>query len=453
MQTSDPGSLGHKSRSLRAAIGGTIAGQVVEWYDYLLYAYVATEIAKTYFPTHSQEASLLAALAAFGLAFVVRPIGGVFFGHLSDRIGRTRILAIIVILMSVATTLFGVIPSFDSIGVWAPILVVAIRLVQGFSAGGETSSVMVLVTEYAPARRRCFYLAFLTIGVAISAMLAAGITGLVSAVAGADAYEAWAWRIPFWLAVPLGLVGLFLRLRLAETPVFDEIKEKGEVLKLPVLTALRRYKTRIPRLIIFFGANAVVSYYLLGFLPSYLVTTGGLTKTQASVVSVVGWLAVGLAALAFGYLTDVYGRRFIRRVSLGLILIVSVPAIALASVGNFGLAVVALLLLALAYGASQIATYTANTELFDADVRASAGGLSYNIAYVAFGGTAPIVGTYLGQLAGPYAAGGYPVLIAAIAFIAISGMPETKPTPSLDESLHLPDGGNKVPYSTTPPRS
>lgn len=420
---------------MRRAVVGMMAGQAVEWYDYLLYGYVATIIATTYFPTHSSQASLLAALGAYGLSFVIRPVGGVFWGHLSDRIGRTRVLALTVTVMSIATALFGVIPSYQSIGIWAPVLVVVVRLIQGFSAGGEATGVTTLIVEYSPARRRGFYLGFCTVGLSIACILAAGITSGLSAIVGTQVFEAWAWRIPFWIAAPLGLTALYLRWKVEETPVFKEVIAKGGVHKLPILVALRRYKSRIPLLIVFFGANATVAYYLGGFLPSYLQTTGGLTRTQASVGLVICYVALGVLSVGFGYLADLRGRRFIRLLSLGMIIVFAIPSIFFASTGQFGLAVLGLMLLVVGYAANQIATYTAATELYDPDVRASAAAFSYNAAYIIFGGTAPIIGTALSGSAGVYAVGGYLVLLGVAALLAVIRMPETQPKSSIDDSI------------------
>jgi MFS transporter, MHS family, proline/betaine transporter len=257
-------------RTLHRAIGASALGNLMEWYDYGVYGYAAVIIGRVFFPSHSTTAALLSSFGVLAVSFVVRPFGGLFFGPLGDRIGRQRVLATTIIMMAVATFVIGVLPSYDTIGIWAPILLVLARLVQGFSTGGEYGGAATFMAEYSPDRRRGFFTSFLEMGTLAGYALGAAFVSVLAAVLSNDAMESWGWRLPFLLALPLGLVGLYLRLKLEDTPVFRELAESGNVSHSPLRETVVGHWRSILSLIGVVILLNVADYTLLTYMPSYL---------------------------------------------------------------------------------------------------------------------------------------------------------------------------------------
>jgi MFS family permease len=215
------------SNLLRRAITASALGNATEWFDYGIYAYGLTYISAALFPGSTAEATLFA-LATFAISFLVRPLGGLFWGPLGDRLGRKYVLALTIIMMSVATLLVGLLPTYASIGLWAPVLLIVLRLVQGFSTGGEYGGAATFMAEYAPDKKRGFCGSFLECatlaGFSLGALLMLGCSFLL----GNEAMHAWGWRLPFLIAAPLGLIGFYLRARMEDTAVFLELEQSAE---------------------------------------------------------------------------------------------------------------------------------------------------------------------------------------------------------------------------------
>ncbi|MGP3775364.1 MFS transporter [Streptomyces sp. SDT5-1] len=421
--------------SLKRVVAAGVAGHVAEWYDYLLYGYVATTIAAQFFPSGNSSAGLLATFATFALSFVARPVGAIIFGHFGDRIGRTKTLSATVTLITVSTVGIGLIPSHETIGFWAPALLVVARILQGISAGGELTGGTSLIVEYAPVNRRGFLLGFLSVGLAIAAVLASGFIALMSTLLSPEAFNSWGWRVPFWAAAPIGLVGLYIRLRIEDTPAFNAAKAANRTVRVPIVNALRSQGRRIAVLIPFFGANAVANYYLSAFYPTFMVTNGALKTEQSLLANLFAFALMGAVAPAFGYLADRAGRKTLRATACLLLGVFAFPTIMLAASGVFSLAIGGLLLLGLANAAFNVAAYLTLTELFHVETRYTSGGVAYNLGYAIFGGTAPLVGTTLVSAVGSMAPAGYAVAFGALGLLVALSLPETRqrhdsPTPT-----------------------
>src|SRR5690606_32378772 len=214
--------------AVRRAIAASSIGNMTEWLDYGLYAYGVSFISAAIFPGSTEQATLFA-LATFAISFLVRPLGGLFWGPLGDRVGRKTVLAITILMMAAATLGVGLVPTYDAIGFWAPVLLIALRLVQGFSTGGEYGGAATFMAEYAPDRRRGFFGSFLEFGTLTGFSLGTGVMLGFQLALSDDAMMSWGWRVPFMLALPMGLIGLYMRNKLEDTPVFQELEERGEV--------------------------------------------------------------------------------------------------------------------------------------------------------------------------------------------------------------------------------
>jgi MFS transporter, MHS family, proline/betaine transporter len=259
-----------EEQAAKKAVTAGAIGNFVEWYDYSVYGFFATVIASQFFPSDDPVASLLATFAVFAVAFFMRPVGAFVFGHYGDTVGRRNTLAAAIILMGIATLTIGVLPSYAQIGVLAPILLVGARLLQGFSAGGEWSGSAAFMVEYAPENRRGLYGSWQQFSIVAGLLVGSGMGALLSVVLSEDALNAWGWRIPFILGMVVALVGLYLRLRIEDTPAFRIIEEKEEVTEAPVKESFTAHGGESITAIGFTVAWTVAYYILLTYMPTYV---------------------------------------------------------------------------------------------------------------------------------------------------------------------------------------
>jgi len=371
--------------TVRRAVAASAIGNATEWYDYGVYAYVAVEIGKNFFPG---EYATLGALLVFAVSFILRPLGGLVWGPLGDRLGRTRVLATTIILMCGATFLVGVLPNYASIGIWAPILLILLRVIQGFSTGGEYGGAATFMAEYAPDRRRGFWGSFLEFGTLAGFTLAVIVVYASEAIVGADAMQAWGWRIPFMLALPLGAIGLYLRTRMDETPCFKELEapdESGGAVALKdLVTEFWRPVLQLFGLVI---ALNVINYTLLAYMPTYLQGTIGLDSTSTDLLVIIGQVAMMIVIPFAGGLSDRIGRKPCWWISLVGIFVLAIPMFMLMKV-SLAWAIVGFTVLGLIY-VLQLGTISATfPAMFPTHVRYTGMAASYNIATALFGGTA-----------------------------------------------------------------
>ncbi|WP_051330224.1 MFS transporter [Niveispirillum irakense] len=415
------------SATLHRAIGASAMGNATEWFDYGIYAYGVTYISAALFPGDLEQAVLFA-LATFAISFLVRPLGGLFWGPLGDRMGRKSVLALTILLMSGATLCVGLIPSYDSIGYWAPTLLVLLRMIQGFSTGGEYGGAATFMAEYSPDDRRGFFGSFLEFGTLAGFSLGAGLMLGFSLLLGEQAMYEWGWRVPFLIAAPMGLIGMYLRSRIEDTPVFREAEAAAEAAerRAPGLGELARRHWR-PLLVVggLVVALNVVNYTLLSYMPTYLQRRIGLTHDQALIVPIIGMLFMMVFLPFAGRLSDKVGRRPLWKFSLIGLLVLVVPLYMLMSQGLMG-AIVGFVLLGLLY-VPQLATISATfPALFPTQVRFAGFAIAYNISTSLFGGTAPVIGSGLIDLTGNELMPAFYMMLAClVGLVALRFMPET----------------------------
>lgn len=407
----------------RRALLGSAVGSTIEWYDYFLYGTMAVAIFNVhFFPSEDPVVSSMLAFASFALAFVVRPIGGVIFSHIGDRIGRKKTLVITLTLMGVATMLMGVLPDYAAIGVAAPILLTLLRLVQGLALGGEWGGGLLLAVEYAPKGRRGLYGAVPQIGALAGLALGNIITIGARAVFPEEAFESFGWRVPFLLSGVLLVVGLWIRSRIDETPSFRKVREQGTTEKLPIATVLRHYWREV---LISTGAKFVETSTFFIFAT---FSIGYATSFGYDFGAVLGFVLAGSiigigGMLFYGSLSDRIGRK---KVFLGGSIAVAIfifPYMAMLSSGNLLLAGAAIILsfsiIWPTYG-SLIGTVLA--ENFAPEIRYTGASLGYQLGAAIVGGPAPLIATaLLAAFTGswiPVAL--FVVLCAAISFVSVS---------------------------------
>ncbi len=386
---------------LRRAVAASAIGNATEWFDYGVYAYGVSYISTALFPGSAQQATLFA-LAGFAISFLVRPFGGLFWGPLGDVLGRKAILALTILMMSGATVCIGLIPSYDSIGYAAPLLLALLRMVQGFSTGGEYGGAATFMAEYAPDHKRGFYGSFLEFGTLGGFSLGALLMLGCSLVLSDQAMRDWGWRLPFLVAALLGLVGFYLRWHMEETPVFQEIERTrsgkasaGMQLK-ALLSNCRKPLFALGGMVV---ALNVVNYTLLSYSPTYLQNTLGLTTQQALLVPIIGMLFMMVLLPFAGSLSDWAGRKPLWWVSLIGLFIAAIPLYHLMAM-NFAGATAGFALLGLLY-VPQLATISATfPAMFPTPVRFAGFAIAYNVSTSLFGGTAPLFNDWLVNLTG-----------------------------------------------------
>ncbi|OYX17068.1 MAG: MFS transporter [Sphingomonadales bacterium 32-67-7] len=412
---------------LRKAIAASAMGNATEWFDYGIYAYGVTYISAALFPGETEQATLFA-LATFAISFLVRPLGGLFWGPLGDRYGRKSVLAMTILLMSGATVCVGLIPSYQSIGFWAPLLLVLLRMIQGFSTGGEYGGAATFMAEYAPDDKRGFCGSFLEFGTLAGFSLGALLMLGFSLLLGEAAMHDWGWRFPFLIAGPMGLVGMYLRSRMEDTPVFREIEAQDQrepAASVEIRHLLTRYWRPLLEMSGLVVALNVVNYTLLSYMPTYLQRRISLTADQALIVPIIGMLFMMVLVPFAGALSDRVGRKPLWWFSLAGLFVMVVPLYMLMSTGMVG-AIVGFALLGLLY-VPQLATISATfPAMFPTHVRFAGFAIAYNVSTSLFGGTAPAFNSWLIGVTGDELVPAYVMMAAcAVGAVALRFTPET----------------------------
>ncbi|MFF0494546.1 MFS transporter [Nocardia sp. NPDC004068] len=362
-------------------------GNATEWYDYGVYAATAGYLTDAFFPGHL---GTLGTLLGFAISFLLRPLGGMVWGPLGDRVGRKAVLATTILLMAAATGLIGVLPTHASAGVWAPILLITLRVVQGFSTGGEYGGAATYIAESAQRERRGFFGSFLEFGTLAGFVGGSAVVLLCQVLLSDHAMDTYGWRIPFLLAVPLGLIGWYLRVRLSESPIFTEVAQDDNQPTGSLLTLVRDYHRELLTLGGLVVALNVVNYTLLAYQPTYLNKTIGLSDTTTTAMMLIGQLVIMLLLPLGGGLSDRIGRRPMWLVSLIGLAVLAVPMYWLMGQGT-GWAILGFVVLGVLY-VPQLSTISATfPAIFPTHVRYAGMALAYNVSTAAFGGTAPLV--------------------------------------------------------------
>ncbi|MFC5834463.1 MFS transporter [Nonomuraea insulae] len=420
-------SPGGTTAAQRRVLLGAGTGQFVEFYDFAIYGFSAVAIAKAFFPSENPVAGLLSVFAAYGVAFVARPLGGLFFGVLADRAGRRTVLYATLLCMGVATALIGLLPTHAAAGIIAPVLLVVCRLAQGFSAGGEAVGAPSFVLEHAPFERRGTWIGITIAASAATSVIALVIIMAISEAVSDTAYASWGWRVPFLLALPLSLIGIYIRRRTEESPVFQELQRDNAVEASPVRGSLRGNGVRLGQIFAVMALSGLGFYVLVGYFVTYLQTVVGMSLLQSLAANAVALLSFSVLLPIGGRLSDRFGRKPMLIIGAAAVAVVGLPAFMLVTSGSFGTAVIGQLLLAAALCTYGGGSYTFFVELLPAATRVTGAAISYNVAFALFGGTAPFVGTWLVDITGTAVAPGYYLVVVALAALAVAATtPETR---------------------------
>jgi len=388
---------------LKKAVTAAALGNAMEWFDFGVYGFVAFALGKVFFPDASPAVQTIAALGTFSVPFLVRPLGGVFFGLMGDRFGRQKVLSLTIIIMAISTFCIGLIPSYAAIGLWAPILLLLCKLAQGFSVGGEYTGAAIFVAEYAPDRRRGFLGSWLDFGSIAGFVLGAGLVVLLQSTLGEQAFLDWGWRVPFFVAGPLGLLGLYLRHAAEETPAFTEQLAKMEkedrdaVQERPSVSFREVFSKYRKALLVCIGMVLVtnITYYmLLTYMPTYLSSSLGYSEEHGVLIIVVVMIGMLFVQPVVGFFSDKVGRKpFLLTGSVGLLLL-ALPAYQFIGTDNTGLIFLGLLIIAVLLNCLTGVMASTLPALFPTRIRYSALASSFNVAII-IAGLTPTVAAWL----------------------------------------------------------
>lgn len=432
MQAQSPAMVGAApsaglSHEEKRVLWATLVGTAIEWYDFFIYAQAAALILAPLFlvglTSDKPGLAQILSYATLGISFLFRPLGAIVAGALGDRYGRKMVLVLTLILMGASTSLIGLLPTYAQIGAWAPLALVVLRILQGFSAGGEWGGAALLAVEHAPPGRRSLFGSFPQIGVPIGMLLATAVTLAITLAIGKDAYLAWGWRIPFLLSIALIVFGIVIRRRVEESPVFTDLRHRRKEASAPLKELIQGHGGRVLQAALIFMANNAAGYLLLAFLIGYGKKVLGFDTTQvlwASVAAAISWLA---STLLGGYLGDRIGR--IRTFTLGYVILAlwAIPMWFVFETHSLPLFFVGLLVLSLPLGLTYGPQAALYAEMFPAKVRYSGVAIGYALGAILGGAFAPMIAQAIMNAAGKaWPIGVYLIVLSIISLFVLLTM-------------------------------
>ena len=412
----------------------SLTGSSIEWFDYFLYGTAAALVFnKIFFPMVDPVIGLILSYLSFSLTFFIRPIGGVIFAHIGDRIGRKKTLVLTLSLMGSATVMIGLLPTYDQIGIWAPILLILMRIIQGMGIGGEWGGALLLAYEYAPEKRKGFFGSIPQAGVTIGMLMATFIVSLMTLFSEED-FLSWGWRIPFLLSSVLVLLGLWIRKDIDETPDFQKVKASGQVAKAPLRDTLKHHWREV---LIAAGLKVVETapfYIFSTFVVSYATTTLTYQKSQALEAVTLGALVATIMIPLMGLLSDKIGRQRMYATSVFILGLFIVPWFMLLNTGTtWGIVLATVIAFGVLWAPVTAVLGTLCSEIFSANVRYTGITLGYQLGAALAGGTAPLIATgLLAKYDGDWVpVAWYLAVTVAISLIAIFCASRVKRTPAV----------------------
>lgn len=419
---------------LKKAITAAALGNAMEWFDFGVYGFLAYILGQVFFSNASPSVQVVAALATFSVPFLVRPLGGVVFGLLGDKLGRQKVLSMTIVIMSLSTFCIGLIPSYATIGITAPILLLLAKLAQGFSIGGEYSGAATFVAEYSPDRKRGFMGSWLDFGSIAGFLIGAGLVVILSTLLGDAKFRDWGWRIPFFFALPLGVIGLYLRHALDETPTFQQQSESNEQRsekpsKITLKQILSQYWKSFMVCVGLVIVTNVTYYMLLTYMPSYLSHDLNYHSDHGVLLIIAIMIGMLFVQPMIGLISDKIGRKpFIIGGSVGL-LILAYPAFMMINSDNIGLIFLGLLILAILLNCFTGVMASILPAIFPTNIRFSALAIAFNISVLIAGATPTVAAWLVEETNNLYMPAYYLMVVAIVGLVTGLKMRETANQP------------------------
>lgn len=373
----------------------SISGNALEWYDFALYGYFASIIAKLFFPLQSEFASLMVTFGVFASGFIVRPVGGAIFGHIGDKYGRRSALIISIALITIPTALIGLLPTYQTIGLAAPIILTMLRLLQGIAVSGELTGSGAFLVESAPNKKRGLYGSLIMCSTYVGLLIGSGIGGLITIAFSQIQIESFAWRIPFLASFIFGLAAFLLRLKCEESQMFIRAERQNNLLQSPIKTTFVDYLPQSILIFLLSSSLAVAIYLLSGYLPTYFASQIGMSLKESMFVSFIGLVALSLLVPMMGLLSDKISRKSI--LGFGAFGFVVFPywIFKIASIGTLTSSISAEILIAIFLAPIAGTLMALLSETFPTNVRYTGISIAYNASMTVFGGTTPLIAIYL----------------------------------------------------------
>ncbi|OTG86156.1 MFS transporter [Acinetobacter sp. ANC 4558] len=400
-------------------------GNFMEWFDFAIYGYFAAVIGMLFFPSNAPGVSFLSALAVFAVGFVARPFGAALLGPIGDKLGRKVVLIITVFGMGVFTTLIGLLPSYASIGIWAPILLITFRFFQGMMVGGEWSSAGIFLVESAKQNRRALAASIITTTAGLAFLIGTATAAWINATLTEHELMTWGWRIPFILSLFMTIIALYIRRKLSDTPIFEELHKKGSVIE-----EQREYLSKREGFIVTFAFSALFGvslYYFITYMNNHLVKTVQLSPTISLIICSIALIFYVIFNPLVALALDKFGRRKILLCAAFLLAILAYPLFLLINTGSFFAISIALIILGLLVAITAVCDVVLLVEIFPASTRSTSAALGHNLALAILAGPGPFIAAYLIQVThNPNVPAWYLSAVAFIAFIILwKKLPET----------------------------
>ncbi|KUM29852.1 MFS transporter [Arthrobacter sp. EpRS66] len=436
-------------KGLRRVVAASMAGTVVEWYEFFLYATAATLVFnKIFFPDNGNDLdNIIKAFLTYAVGFIARPIGGIVFGHFGDKYGRKHLLQVAIVLVGATTFLMGCLPTFDAVGYAAPIMLVILRFLQGFAVGGEWGGAVLLVAEHAPNKERGFWASWPQAAVPVGNLLATVVLLVLSSTLSDEAFLAWGWRVGFWLSVVIVIVGYYIRTRVSDAPIFKEAKaelEQNAAAGYGVGEVFKRYPRGVfTAMGLRFGEN-IMYYMVVTFSITYMATQLKMVTSTILGLMLIAHVIHAILVPLVGRFTDTRGRRPVYGTGVILMMIWGVVAFPMFNTANYAI-ILATIVLGLAVHALMYAGQPAiMAEMFPTRMRYSGVSLGYQVTSIVAGSMAPIIATWLLKVYGSWVpVAGYIVFAALVTLVAVYFMKETKgmDLSAIDEADRLSTNG------------
>ena len=402
----------------KTLIAGSL-GNVLEWYDFALFGYFAPILAKLFFPSQNPTAGLLSTFGVFAAGFLMRPIGAAIFGHFGDKVGRKNALAASVILMAIPTTLVGSLPTYDQVGIMAPVLLTLLRLVQGVSVGGELTGSLSFLVEHAPPGRRGFFGSLTICSGGAGILLGSAVGALVTSLVPDGSLISWGWRIPFLLGILVGGIGLYMRMGMEEPPTFRALQAAGGISEAPIREAVTNHWREMLTIVGAIWVYAVSFYMIFVYMTTYLSNETHIPLSTALELNTITMLVLIVLIPCMGALSDRIGRKPLLLVGSGAIALLSYPLFLVLShghvLGDLGAQLCFAVIIAMVQGTFPVVI----VELFPTRVRMTAVSLAYNVGLAIFGGTTPLIATYLITQTGSKVAPSLYLLLTAVVSLLV----------------------------------
>ncbi|WP_233852968.1 MFS transporter [Paraburkholderia sp. HD33-4] len=413
-------------KAMRRTLGAGAIGNFIEVYDFSVFGLSVPILAMHFFPGTDRMAAILSTFGVYAVAFFARPVGGLLFGIMADRVGRIKVLTSTVWLMAGSTALIGLLPTYKSLGIMAPTFLVLLRIAQGMALGGETSGSASYVIESAPDNQRGRWIGFIYFFSYVPNAAVAVLLLALRLFSDPAAFTDWIWRIPFVFGGVLGVVGFWFRRRLEDPKEYIEATREAKVENL-VATATRSGAKGMLHVFLLVPLSAVGGYFIQGFMYTFLVTKVKVAPEVALLTNAAGIMAIGITILIAGALSDRFGRKALLNIGSLWIAISAYPSVWLVSLGTVEGAMLGQILFAIGVGLYGGASMTATLEVFPTAYRATGHAISYQLAAAIMGGTTPLIATWLvAKFGTPTAPGIYTAVCGLIAFVAIQFVPETR---------------------------